>query len=300
MMWLRILDQAPFRALTGGILYTLLTLSLEQIARLAERSARSRNRGDRRARHMRLLGGAAQLLTSAGAIGFVFALLLEGTFAANDVGIADIDWPVHGPWMAVLIPGAMVLIVLFWGPYFSRAHNEQMERGPQMAGSRVLPNGDEPASLLNALRDEASLAIFRAASIPLLGPYYGVWFGLAWALGLRSFAQRRPPTRRSADRRGFYYLGSALDWLSATLFVATGSLWACLLGRLACQGAAQIMYQLSMGRRHGGGPAAEPTPAVEEASPSEATSSPSGEDQSQHDQRGEHDRSQDGDALQVT
>ena len=311
-MWLRLLDQAAFRALTGGVLYALLVMSVDQIARLAERSVRSRDLGDWRVRHRGLWARIAQIVASAAAIGFIFALLVEGSFAANDVGIVAIDWPTHGPWLAVLIPGTIALIIFFWAPYFSRLGHSattrygQAAKGPEILSTRALQTYDEAATLLNALTNEASLTVFRAASIPLLGSYWGVWFGLVWSFVVRSVNQRQRPAPMTPDRRGFNYLAGALDWLSATIFVVTGSVWACLLGRLACHAVAQVMYHWSIGRR------LNLAASVDEAiSPGAAASSSeaaplsqafpnSGEDEGQDDQRGEHDRSQDGDALQVT
>ena len=144
--------------------------------------------------------------------------------------------------------------------------------------------------------DEASLTVFRAASTPLLGPYWGVWFGLAWNLVVRRLIRGRRPGSSSLDRRGFYYLASALDWLSATLFVITGSIWACLLGRALCHAAALLIHRWSIGHR-----LRQEVRVSEAVSPvNEVTLAPSGEDEGQSDQDSEHRSSQDGNALQVT
>ena len=227
MMLLRLIDQAALRALTGGIFYALLIISVNQIARLAERSGRARNMQRGRPGHEASWSWVGRILAALASIGFVFALLVEGSFAANDVGIAPIDWPKHGPWLAVLVPGTIALIACFWTPYYVRAPYGRAAKGPENIGPRVPPNAHRPGGLLHALTDEASLTVFRAASTPLLGPYWGVWFGLAWNLVIRRLIRGRRPGPTSLDRRGFYYLTSALDWLSATLFVITGSVWAC-------------------------------------------------------------------------
>ena len=299
-MLLRLLDQAALRALTGGILYALLMISVNQIACLAERSIRARSMQRGRPGHEASWSWVGRILAVLASIGFIFALLVEGSFAANDVGIAPIDWPKHGPWLAVLVPGTIALIAYFWAPYYARAPYSdrapyvRAPKGPEMIGPRVPLAADGPGSLLHALTDEASLTVFRAASTPVLGPYWGVWSGLAWNLVIRRLLRGRRPGSTSLDRRGFYDLASALDWLSATLFVITGSIWACLLGRTLCHAAALLIHKWSIGHR------LRQEARVSEVVPvSEETLAPSGEDEGQSDQNSEHRGSQDSNALQI-
>jgi hypothetical protein len=276
-MLLRILDHVALRALTAGVFYALFMIVANQAALLVGRQLHSRPRlTSGHVSHGAGWAMARQVAALVFAAGFCFALLLEGTFAANDVGIVPIDWPKHGPWLAVLIAGTIGLIAAFWAPHWRAA------KGPESTSTRVLESHDGPGSLIEALADEASLVVFRAATIPLLGGYWGIWFGLAWRLALRWLNRRRRAGLSPANGRAGAYLASALDWLAATLFVITGSLWACLLGRLLCQVAAQIIYRWSIGSRR-----------------REAASIPSGEDEGQDNQDSEHDSGQDGDTLQV-
>jgi hypothetical protein len=282
-MLIRLLDHAALRALMGGVFYALLTTSVNQIAHLAARSIRARNMQRGRPGQGTSWAWVGQVLATIASVGFIFAMLVEGSFAANDVGIAPIDWPTHGPWLAVLVPGTIALIAIFWAPHYSgapyypRASRDQAAKGPESASTRVPRAVAGPGSLLHALTEEASLTVFRAASSPLLGSYWGVWFGLAWNLVLRHIVKSRRPGFTSLDRRGAYYLSS---------FVITGSLWACLLGRILCHVAALLIHHWSI-RRRGAVPVSE-TKLI-----------PSGEEEGQSDEDSEHNSSQDGNALQV-
>jgi len=277
-MLLRLLDNTALRALTGGVLYALLAILANWAADLAEEWVAARSGSS--ARHTAQVTTwdlPRRTIAAILGIAFSYALLLEGTFASNDIGIAPLHWQVHGSWLAVLLAGTIGLLILFWAPQWRKRN------GPEVSTTRVRQSHGWLGGFLDALREEASLTMFRASSIPLLGAYWGVWLGLAWNLGLRRIIRPLRANTASADDRGFHYLADALDWLSATLFVITGSLWACLLGRLLCHGAAQIIFGWSIKHR-----AALLAPT------------PSGQNDSQDDQDGKHDGGQDGDAPQIT
>ena len=161
------------------------------------------------------------------AVGYLLVLSLDGTFAARDVGWRLNGDPIDWPWALALAGGLGLWLGVLWSARWPR-------RDPALASA--LSSAEEAQWLylpLRVIRAEAGLAIMRAALIPLLGGYWGVWA----ALGVKALVERANPAIRwkteLAGRRPFVMVELALDWISTTLLVISGSLWMGLIGRAA-------------------------------------------------------------------
>lgn len=204
---------------------------------------------------------------------WVFLMLTGGVFAPDDVGVSPVAWEVALPWAAAITVGAAAWLSALWLLYGQRARPAYQRR--------ACYSGYPFAILLDTAAQETRSAIFRAALIPWLGPYWGIWGAVVG----KALVSRLDPELRAClqapDRRPAIYLSWALDWVSAALFLFGQSVWIALAGRALCHllviGALTSAANL---RRHHKAPDLM-------------------NDQRQDDQRSEHGGGQDTDVLQV-
>lgn len=157
-------------------------------------------------------------------LGYLFIGLLDGAFAAGDVGLNPLDIATEGTWLLGLGSAMVAWMALLWGIYWWK-HRPSQKEGDGWQG----PTWSQ--ILLQISAHEGRAAILRAALIPFLGLYWGTW-GAVLCKWLASYLD--PACRARLKRsppRAFIYLGWAVDWLSALLYVLSGSLWAALLAR---------------------------------------------------------------------
>jgi hypothetical protein len=176
------------------------------------------------------------------ALAYLWAMLLSGVAATNDVGLGAIDWPAVWPWALGLTAGAAVWLSLLWG------NQRRQTKAPGRSGAQASRD-----SLIWALarlaRHEAELGIWRAALAPALGLYWGVWFAVLakWLLS------RATPTLNAqlgdAEQRSRIALDWALDWASAMLFTFTGSLCLTFGARVICHATTVLVSGLAARRR---------------------------------------------------
>jgi len=159
------------------------------------------------------------------ALAFPFLMVLGGIFSADDVGIRPIDWSVPLPWVLAVGVGSALWLALLWGSYWWR------QRGSASATAWRESSGHWADILPNALYHEAGAATFRAALIPLAGPYWGVWIAILWKLLASRASPQRNARLRHPGQRELVYLGWALDWVGAILYLLSKSVWAALFGR---------------------------------------------------------------------
>jgi hypothetical protein len=93
--------------------------------------------------------------------------------------------------------------------------------------------GDGWPGLLDALCSQAHWALYRSWPILMWGPYYGVFAGLALAAAeLLAGMLLRHDWARTGGTAWAWEIGLtrlALAWITALVFLASNSLWACLL-----------------------------------------------------------------------
>jgi hypothetical protein len=191
------------------------------------------------------------------ALAFPFLLVLGGLFSADDVGIRPVDWSVSLPWVLAVGAGSALWLALLWGSYWWR------QRGSASATAWREASGHWANILPEALYHEAGAATFRAALIPLAGPYWGVWIAVLWKLlASRTSPRLTPPDPvggytgvsgaspqlnaklRPPGQRELVYLGWALDWVGAILYLLSKSVWAALFGRALGQASVLAVTRL--------------------------------------------------------
>lgn len=213
-----------------------------------------------------------QSLHLALALAFPFALVLGGIFSADDVGIRLVDWSVSLPWVLVVGVGAALWLALLWSSYWRRRRNA--------ADAWHNTHSHWSDILFAALAHEGSAATFRAALIPLAGPYWGTWLAV---LGKFLTSQADPWTQAELRRPGqseSIYLAWALDWVGAILYFLSKSVLAALFGRALGQASVLAATWLILRRPQ------------REAQPFSLA-----DDQGQDDQEHEHGRGEDPQAL---
>jgi len=269
------LVDGQLRPLLAGLAYTLLRVLANRTGQgLASRIERSLVPSLLRVRRWSGWPTAIQASRLALAIAFPFAMLLGGVYSASDVGLRPVDWASAWPLILATAGGAAAWLSLLWCLHW-RARPEATDAPRQ---------GSDPwtSVLTRLLRHCADAATYRAALMPLLGPYWGVWVAVVWKL-LASLAsgeyRSRLPTPGERER---VFLHWALDWVDAVLYALSGSLLGALLGR-----GAGLVAVLGMAR-----------PACRRRGRSRQSRLV--QSQGQNPQDGEHGRGQDGDALQVS
>jgi len=227
MMWEKLLTDDAWRALLAGVLYVALTSAGGWLSWAAVRWTRGWVMpGAVRVRLWRGWRPLGRGIALAWALAYPYGMLLDGTYAASDVGVGAVDWPRALPWAMSITLGAMALLLWLW-----------RERWPRTAFAGSSARGGALESLSALIRHEALLITLRASLMPLAGGYWGIWLAIVakWALlragpwGGAQLAER--------DSRPRIVLHDALDWVSATLYVYVGSAWASLAGRALCYAA---------------------------------------------------------------
>lgn len=150
--------------------------------------------------------------------------LFDGAFAAGDVGLNPLEIVPEGGWLLGLCFAMVAWMALLWGEYWWRHR-------PAQGDGDIWEGPTWSQVLLQISSHEGRAAILRATFIPFLGLYWGTW-GAVFCKWLASYLDPARRTRlREPAPRAFVYLGWAMDWLSALLYILSGSLWATLLAR---------------------------------------------------------------------
>jgi len=270
-----LLHNGQLRSLLAGFAYTLLcALGSHAAHALARRLERSSTPGVVRIRRWRGWSPLARAVRLIVAIGFAFSMLLVGVFASSDVGVSHIHWGSTLPRVVGVTGGATAWIALLWWMHWRKRPEAEK------AGVR---GGDSWAGVLtDLLSNTADAAIYRAALIPLLGSYWGVWLAIAWTMLASLTRAGLKPRLATAGRRERVFLEWALDWVDATLYILSGTVSAALFGRAVC-----LLVVLGVVQRTRKG--------RERKKPSGSANQ-----QSQGHQNGKHGRGQDGKTLQIT
>lgn len=160
-------------------------------------------------------------------LGIPYLAILQGSIDLHTFGLIGGDLP------AALLVGAgvglaaWVVLALAW----RRLRPSAQTTGLPPAGRRRL--GDAWPGLLDSVCAQAHWALYRSWPILLWGPYYGVFAGFAlaaaeWLAGtLLSHGWERTGGWVWAWEIGLTRLG--LAWVTGLVFLASNSLWACLL-----------------------------------------------------------------------
>ncbi len=221
---------SPWRALSAGILYGFLyVLATQTTWRVARRLGGMSSVGAIRLHRWPgwpWLGRSLGLLFS---VAYPTIMVADGTFASRDVGLGSTDWRVALPWVASVTAGFALWLILLWGIY------ERKRPGRMTGEATVRPLDRWLVVLTGVVIHEAMAVTLRAALMPLAGRYWGIWLGVLAKLLLSHADPWMVARLRNADRRAPEILNWALDWVSATLYALSGSLYASLLGRAICQ-----------------------------------------------------------------
>jgi hypothetical protein len=250
-------------ALLAGLGYTVLVLLGHWAAWgagrwLARRSARNALQA-RLWPGWTLLGQAARLLLALGAL---FLALLRGWVTTGDVGLRGVDGPAALLWALGLGGGFALWLAFLWG----------LQRYPMAA-----PTEGGGALLVEVLRNEAVMALYRGALMPWLGDYWGIWcavLGLVLVEG--ATPQLRLRLRRPAQRPDAL-LAWAANGVGGVLYLYAGSLWLALGGHMLCRLAVWGLWRGLAARR--------------------PLASWLAQDQGEHDEGGEHAGRDDAQAL---
>jgi hypothetical protein len=168
---------------------------------------------------------------------------------------------------------AAVWVTLLWGEYW-RKRPEALALSPR-PGSGTL--------LAQALRQEAVAATFRGALMPVIGAYWGVWAALLWAWLTRRANPWLAAQLQHPGQRPWVVLGWGLDWVGATLYILSGSVWPALAARLLCAVLVAMLQRRLLALRER----------------RQAAAAASADEQGQGHEHGETGRSEDADALQI-
>jgi hypothetical protein len=165
---------------------------------------------------------AGQVVGVIASVGYLFVMLLNGTFAATDVGLGPVQVQDIPAWIYGIVPGAALWVALLWGGLWRRKQ--------RLGRKDALPR-HETFDPLRVIEREATLSILRGAIMPLAGVYWGAWLPvlMSWLAGRGSPFQRM--RRSNPGERDLAYLHGALDWVSAALWVMSGSMWVAFSGR---------------------------------------------------------------------
>lgn len=222
---LEILGDSNSRSLWLGGVYLLLLVMGGQVTWWARGWLEHRTSAV--ARHLRFWEGWSFWGRVAGlafTLAYLLGGLLDGAFAASDVGLNPLEIAVEGAWLLGMCFALVAWMALLWGGYWWR-HRPAPAEGNAWRG----PTWSEV--LLQISSHEGQVAILRASLIPFLGLYWGTW-GAVLCKWLASYLDPACRARlKMHDSRAFIYLGWAVDWVSALFFLLSGSLWAALLAR---------------------------------------------------------------------
>jgi hypothetical protein len=171
------------------------------------------------------------------ACGFLGLALVRGWFDPADVGLRPPDWASLAAWMPPLLGLVTLWLALQWGA----------------AWWQTRPTANAASSLGwhslwelpgESLGHEAQLGILRAAIVPLLGAAPGVWLAPALKGGVALLTPGGARLLRDSSSWPWALLQLALDWLSTSLWLVSGSVWPGLLARLVESLAIMVLYGL--------------------------------------------------------
>ena len=153
-----------------------------------------------------------------------YLILSRGWTSPLDLGLADLDW-IGGVGVAVALgAGALLLLAWLW-----RRYARLVERPLPVSQAQWL---GQPWGWVFLLREAVLLevwwALCRSPMILLVGPYWGVYAGLAvtFAAALLN-ARVRYELRMPGYREGVILTGSVAV-LTSTLYLFTHNLWLCM------------------------------------------------------------------------
>ncbi len=220
--------QDDWRALFAGITYiVLVTLASQMDWQARLRALRYQYRRQHEGViHPAVTPAARELAALAGTFGYPFVMLLLGVFSPKDLGLGRPNW---GGMLFPLLAGAIggtVWLAFLWG--------RDTRAGPAL-GERPVRSGWSPTILFGALIAEAHLATCRAALMPLVGSYWGIWIGVVLAMLAAQTSPLMQWRLASPVGRRRVYLDWALDWVSTAVLALTGTVWAGLLVRVLCR-----------------------------------------------------------------
>lgn len=256
---------SPWRALSAGILYAFLyVLATQTTWRIARCFGGMSSVGAIRFRRWAGWSWLGRVFGLLFAVAYPTVMVLDGTFASRDVGLGSTDWRIALPWVASVTAGFSLWLILLWGIY-------ERKRLDRMTGEATAWPWDRwLVVLMGVVIHEAMVLTLRAALMPLAGHYWGIWLGVLAKLLLSHADPWLVARLQNADRRASEILNWALDWVSATLYALSGSLYAPLLGRAICQIGAWATFRRKS------------------APQKQAEANLSADDQGQHHQEDEH------------
>jgi len=242
--------QDEWRALLFGLVYVLAYAVISQFLWQAHlRTLRYRRH------HLRAEGDAErptppvlrEILGLVAALGYPSVMVVAGIYSPGDVGIRAPEWgTVAGPLVLGAL-GATAWLGMLW---HERRTPDAPAGAPPAADAGPLREAEAPAlpfALTGALMAEGHLAVCRAALMPLLGSYWGLWMGVV----LRMLTAHSNPSvlvrLGHPQERRRVYLDWALDWVSTAALALSGSLWAGLIVRALCRTALHLTVLRSAG-----------------------------------------------------
>lgn len=230
------LTHDQLQALSAGAAFLAAYLLASIGVWLAMRGLRTRHTplavGLRHWPHWPVIGRAVSLLSS---IGYPYAMVLTAAFSAGDVGLSPVDWPAALPWAVTLVGGGTAWIGVLWGSHRRGACAVRVHRSALSVVVDVLAN-------------EGTAAVARGTLIPFAGPYWGVWLApVAKMLASRANPHLSAKLGRAGERESIF-LGWALDWFAAVVFIFGAGVWGALAARLLGSMAAAVATRMATRR----------------------------------------------------
>lgn len=153
-----------------------------------------------------------------------YLALSWGWASPLDFGLANLDWIAGFGWVFGLGAMSLSLLVPLWGQYVrlvgDRLHLEEADWLDQPLGWAFV--------LREAIFSEAWTALCRSPMLLLMGPYWGVYLGLALASFAALLTRSTIHQLSTAGQREGLVLTSSLALLTATLYVFAHNLWLCI------------------------------------------------------------------------
>jgi hypothetical protein len=167
-----------------------------------------------------LVAGSVRLIYF---LGIPYLVILQGSVDLRTFGLIGGDLPSALVLGAGVGAASWIVLALAWRRL--RSTIQPAEAPP--TGHWWL--GDAWSGVFGALCDQAHWGLYRSLPILLWGPYYGVFAGLGLAAAelLAGLLLGHAGARAGDWERGLTRLG--LAWVTGLVFLATNSLWACLL-----------------------------------------------------------------------
>ena len=164
-MFAQLTQPDVWHALLAGLGYAMLYALISQVAWHLARWLRAQLRPSA-VRLQRWPGWlwVGSLGAILGTLAYGFVLAIRGVLATGDLGIGAVDWATL-PWALGIVCGAALWLGVLWALM------------PSCRSSRTLAGG-WAGLLLSSLAQEGHAAIWRAALMPWLGTYWGVWLAV--------------------------------------------------------------------------------------------------------------------------